>query len=82
MGELQKEREQLIKQKESIKPQKQEYIKTNSTKRNIYICMLIISALIEILSIIFIKNAIIMAVFAVIIILSIILILLENKIFI
>lgn len=77
--ELQKEREELIKQKESIKPQKQEYIKTNSTKRNIYICMLIISALIEILSIIFIKNAIIMAVFAVIIILSIILILLENK---
>lgn len=77
--ELQKEREELIKQKESIKPQKQEYIKTNSTKRNIYICMLIISALIEILNSIFIKNAIIMAVFAVIIILSIILILLENK---
>lgn len=77
--ELQKEREELIKQKESIKPQKQETIKTNNKKRNIYICMLIISALIEILSIIFITNAIIMAVFAVIIILSIILILLENK---
>ena len=77
--ELQKEEEELLKQKESIKTQKQETIKTNNTKRNVYICMLIISALIEILSSILIKNAIIIAIFAVVIILSIVLLLLENK---
>lgn len=77
--ELQKEKEELLKQKESIKPRKQENIKTNNTKRNIYICMLIISILVEILSSIFIKNTIIIAIFSVIIIFSIILILLENR---
>lgn len=77
--ELQKERERLLKQQENIKPQQQENIKTNSTKRNIYISMLIISTLIEILISIFIKNVIIMAIFAVIIIFSIVLLLVENK---
>lgn len=77
--ELQKEREELLKQKENIKPQKQENFKTNNTKRNIYIFILIISVLIEILNIIFVKNTIAMTIFALITILSIVFLVVENK---
>ena len=77
--ELQRQREELLKQKESIEPKKQETFKTNNKKRNIFICMLIIGILIEIVNIVFIKNTIVMAIFAAIIIISIILLILENK---
>lgn len=77
--ELQKEREELLKQKENIKPQKQEKFKTNNTKRNIYIFILIISVLIEILNIIFVRSTIAMAIFVVITILSIVFLVVENK---
>lgn len=77
--ELQKEETELLKQKESIQSKKQETIKINNTKRNIYIFILIISVLIEIISSIFIKSTIIMAIVAVIIILLLVLFILENK---
>lgn len=77
--ELQKEETELLKQKESIQSKKQETIKINNTKRNIYIFILIISILIEVISSIFIKSTIIMAIVAVIIILLLVLFLLENK---
>lgn len=78
-SELQKEKEGILKEKESIKPKKQETSKTNNTKRNTFIGMIIVGILLEILNAIFIKNTIIMVIFIVEIIISTVLLLLENK---